>query len=56
MHIERLHEEMTGETIARVTTRSRVAEWLATKKPEIASTSLAFYRNKPRQAPGVPRS
>lgn len=43
--IERLHEEMTGETIARVTTRSRVAEWLATKKPEIASTSLAFYLN-----------
>src|SRR3984893_10577843 len=43
--IERLHEEMTGEKIARVTTRSRIVNWLATKKPEIASTSLAFYRN-----------
>jgi site-specific recombinase XerD len=31
----------------RITTRSRVADWLATKKPEIASTSLAlaFYQN-----------
>jgi integrase len=43
--IERLHEEMTGERIARVTTRSRIVDWLATKKPEIASTSLAFYQN-----------
>jgi integrase len=43
--IERLHEEMTGEKIARVTTRSRIVDWLATKKPEIASTSLAFYQN-----------
>src|ERR1700688_3955953 len=31
--IERLHEEMTGEMIARVTTRSRIVDWLATKKP-----------------------
>ncbi len=36
---------MTGEVIARVTTRSRVVDWLATKKPEVASTSLAFYQN-----------
>jgi hypothetical protein len=36
---------MTGEKISRVTTRSRVIDWLATKKPEIASTSLAFYQN-----------
>ena len=43
--IERLHEEMTGETISRVTTRSRIMDWLATKKPEIASTSLSFYQN-----------
>ncbi|MGA8655133.1 MAG: site-specific integrase [Chthoniobacterales bacterium] len=43
--IERLHEEMTGETISRVTIRSRVVDWLATKKPEIASASLAFYQN-----------
>jgi hypothetical protein len=28
-----------------LTTRSRIAFWLATKKPEIASTSLAFYQN-----------
>ena len=43
--IERLHEEMTGETISRVTTRSRVTDWLATKRPEIAFTSLGFYQN-----------
>ena len=36
---------MTDEKISRVTTRSRVIDWLATKKPEIASTSLAFYQN-----------
>jgi hypothetical protein len=47
--IERLHEEMTGETISRVTTRSRVIDWLATKKPEIAFTSLAFYENSLRK-------
>ena len=43
--IERLHEEMTGETISRVTIRSRVTDWLATKRPEIAFTSLGFYQN-----------
>jgi integrase len=43
--IECLHEEMTGEMIARVTTRSRIVDWVATKKPEIASTSLSFYQN-----------
>ena len=36
---------MTGEIICRVTTRSRVIDWLATKKPEIALTSLGFYQN-----------
>jgi len=36
---------MTGETISRVTTRSRVTDWLATKRPEIAFTSFAFYQN-----------
>src|SRR5215475_9646203 len=41
----RLHEEMTGETISRVTTRSRVTDCLATKRPEIAFTSLGFYQN-----------
>ena len=40
--IQRLHEEMNGEIIARVTTRSRIVDWLATNKTKIASTSLAF--------------
>ena len=43
--LDRLHEELTGERVARPTVRSRVASWLETKKPEIAPTTLYFYEN-----------
>jgi integrase len=43
--LDRLHEELSGEHIVRATVRSHVASWLETKEPEIAPTTLYFYRN-----------
>jgi integrase len=43
--LERLHEELSGERIVRATVRSRVANWLETKKPEVAPATLYFYQN-----------
>jgi hypothetical protein len=43
--LDRLHEEFSGEQIVRATVRSRVANWLETKKPEVAPTTLYFYQN-----------
>jgi len=43
--LDRLHEELSGARIVRTTVRSRVASWLATKKPETAPATLYFYRN-----------
>jgi len=43
--LDRLHEELSGARIVRTTVRSRLASWLATKKPETAPATLYFYRN-----------
>jgi integrase len=42
--LDRLHEEVSGQTVIRTTLRGYVAEWLATKEPETARSTLAFYR------------
>jgi integrase len=45
MVLDRLHEELSGEGIVRATVRSRVANWLETKKHEVAPATLYFYQN-----------
>jgi integrase len=42
--LDRLHEEFSGQKVIRTTLRAYVAEWLATKEPETARSTLAFYR------------
>jgi integrase len=42
--IDRLHEELGGEKIVRETLRLFAASWLATKKPETAPRTYAFYK------------
>ena len=42
--LDRLHEEFSGQKVIRTTLRAYVAEWLATKEPETACSTLAFYR------------
>jgi integrase len=42
--LDRLHEEFSGQKVVRTTLRGYVAEWLATKEPETARSTLAFYR------------
>jgi integrase len=42
--LDRLHEEVSGQKVIRTTLRGYVAEWLATKEPETARSTLAFYR------------
>jgi integrase len=42
--LDRLHEEISGQRVTRRTLRAYVVEWLATKEPETARSTLAFYR------------
>jgi integrase len=42
--LDRLHEEISGERVVRVSVRSAIASWLETKEPETAPATLAFYR------------
>ena len=39
-----LYREAYGDTVPTATTRAYVANWLKTKSPEVASSTLAFYR------------
>lgn len=41
--IDRLHELIGGERIARLSVREYAASWLKTKKPETARSTQAFY-------------
>jgi integrase len=43
--LERLHEEVSGEKIARISLRKYVDEWLDEKKPTTADSTLAFYKS-----------
>jgi integrase len=43
--IDRLHEEISGERIIRLTLRKFVADWLETKEPETARATYNFYKN-----------
>jgi integrase len=42
--LDRFHEEFSGQKVVRATLRGYVLEWLATKEPETARSTLAFYR------------
>jgi integrase len=41
--IDRLHELVSGEQIARLSLRQYVESWLKTKKPETSAATYAFY-------------
>jgi integrase len=41
--IDRLHELVSGERIARLSLRQYAESWLKKKKPETASSTIAFY-------------
>jgi integrase len=43
--LDRLHEEFSGVAVPRKTVRAYCQEWLATKEPEIAPRTAAFYRS-----------
>jgi integrase len=43
--IDRLHEEISGEKIIRLTLRKFVGDWLDNKEPEIARATYNFYKN-----------
>jgi integrase len=43
--ITQLHREITGEELSETSLRSFIESWLERKAPEIAPTTLAFYRN-----------
>lgn len=42
--IDRLHEEISGESIVRTAFRKYLAEWIATKAPSSAPATMAFYQ------------
>ncbi|MBV8484645.1 MAG: site-specific integrase, partial [Verrucomicrobia bacterium] len=42
--LDRLHEEISGEAIARVSVTEAVKRWLRTKEQETAPATMAFYR------------
>ena len=42
--LDRLHEEISGQTVQRKTLRAYCQEWLTTKGPETAPQTHAFYR------------
>jgi hypothetical protein len=43
--LDRLHEELSGEKVARATLRKYVEDWLEEKKPTTAASTLAFYKS-----------
>jgi integrase len=43
--ITQLHREITGEELSETSLRNFIESWLERKAPEIAPTTLAFYRN-----------
>jgi integrase len=43
--LDRLHEEISGEKIIRLTVRKFVADWLETKEPETAPQTYTFYKS-----------
>jgi integrase len=42
--LDRLHEEISGEPVVRISLQSAVDRWLKTKEPETAPATMAFYR------------
>jgi integrase len=42
--LDQMHELVSGEKVSRLTAREFVADWLATKKPEVSPRTLEFYR------------
>ena len=42
--LDRLHEELSGETVVRTTMRKYVANWLETKEVATSPATIAFYR------------
>jgi integrase len=40
-----MHELVNGESVNRLTVRQFIGEWLEARKPEIASSTLAFYED-----------
>ena len=42
--LDRLHEEVSGQSIKRTTFRKHLSEWLTAKKTEIASSTMDFYQ------------
>jgi integrase len=42
--LDRLHEEISGEAVARISVKAAIDKWLKTKEPETAPATMAFYR------------
>jgi len=42
--LDRLHEELSGESIVRMSFRKYLQEWLAAKAPSTAQATMVFYR------------
>jgi integrase len=43
--LTQLHREITGDEVSHTSVRAFVDSWIEGKKPEIAPTTLSFYRN-----------
>lgn len=43
--ISQLHQEITGEEVLQTSVRQFVNDWLERKTPEVAETTLRFYKN-----------
>ena len=47
--ITQLHQEITGDEVSQTSLRNFLDSWLERKAPEIAQSTLAFYRNAARK-------
>jgi Site-specific recombinase XerD len=47
--ITQLHQEITGNEVSQNSLRNFLENWLENKAPEIAHSTLAFYRNAARK-------
>jgi integrase len=43
--LSQLHQEITGDAVSQMSVRAFIDDWLERKTPEVASSTLDFYRN-----------
>ena len=43
--LSQLHQEITGDAVSQMSVRAFINDWLERKTPEVASSTLDFYRN-----------